>query len=203
MTQNEVAQWCDNLSAVESSNNPIFSPRGMLLPDTDVILAIHYLKFRLPFLVNCRHVYGHQESRNRKDNKNESQPTGMVIENLQEQQATAEVEQGNEQPDNDDTEWLPDDSSDSFSDESAISKLFQCFKQPAVSTINNPYIKEKKPQPKLTREAKLNIVCDKIDEETALHAIDNNQHHPWVPPALLPPYEGSRAMLKIGTTWIT
>ena len=202
MTPREVAQWCDNLSAVESSNNPIFSPRGMLLPDADVILAIHHLKSRLPFLVNCRHVYGHQDTRKKKADKKEK-TTGMVIENPLEQQATAEAKQVTTQPDSDDIESLPDDNNNSFSDESAISELFPCFAQPAVSTTRNPYIKQPQPQPKLTRQAKLNIVCDKVAEETALHAIDNNQHHPWVPPALSPPYEGSRAMLKIGTTWIT
>ena len=64
------------------------------------------------------------ETWSKKDNKNEN-PTGMVIENLQEQQATAEVKQANKQPDSDDIESLPDNNNDSFSNESAISDMYR------------------------------------------------------------------------------
>ena len=37
----------------------------MIKADTDIILAFHQLKRNLQFLVDCKHVYGHQDGRNK------------------------------------------------------------------------------------------------------------------------------------------
>ena len=34
--------------------------------DADLVLAIHSLKSKLPFLVGCRHVYGQQDDKKKK-----------------------------------------------------------------------------------------------------------------------------------------
>ena len=38
----------------------------MIKADADLILAIHHLKNNLKFPVDCRHVYGHQDGKNKK-----------------------------------------------------------------------------------------------------------------------------------------
>lgn len=68
----------------------------MLLPDADVILDPSNPLFEIttPFHCQLPPVYGHQDTRKKKVNKKE-EPTGMVIEDLHEQLATAEVTQAN------------------------------------------------------------------------------------------------------------
>ena len=64
------------------------------------------------------------------------------------------------------------------------------------------------PQTKLQDNPKqaqvlINIACDKIATDTSKNGIINKGNHPPLPPILQPPYEGSRAMLRINDTWIT
>ena len=49
----------------------------------------------------------------------------------------------------------------------------------------------------------INIACDEIATATACQGLINQGAHPPLPPLLLPPYKGSRAMLQINGTWIT
>ncbi len=49
----------------------------------------------------------------------------------------------------------------------------------------------------------INIACDKIATNTSKNGIINKGNHPPLPPILTPPYERSRAMLRINDTWIT
>ena len=52
-------------------------------------------------------------------------------------------------------------------------------------------------------QALTNIACDKIATTTLQHILKNKGAFPPLPPILTPPYEGSRAMLKIDKAWIT
>ena len=58
----EVDEWCDNLRAVHSTNEKIWSPKGMGKPKVDIILAIHQLKKELPNVKDCKHMYAHQDN---------------------------------------------------------------------------------------------------------------------------------------------
>ena len=63
----EVAQWCANETAVMRSNVPPSNPRYTVeAADADLVLAIHIIKSRLPFLVHTRHVYGHQNGKGKR-----------------------------------------------------------------------------------------------------------------------------------------
>ena len=57
----ELDQWCDNKQAVHDSMNFPYRPTDMMGADTDLVLAIHYLKSKLTTTINCQHVYGHQD----------------------------------------------------------------------------------------------------------------------------------------------
>jgi hypothetical protein len=52
----------------------------------------------------------------------------------------------------------------------------------------------------LSDEAHLNNACDKLAKQTAKEFLANPQQE--VPPLMSPPYPGTRAMLRIGDTWI-
>jgi ribonuclease HI len=60
-----VHQWCDNKAAVDRSNSGLTYPGAMLNADADIILAIGHVRQQLSGRANiiCRHVYGHQDSR--------------------------------------------------------------------------------------------------------------------------------------------
>ncbi|KAL7544883.1 hypothetical protein ACHAWF_012867 [Thalassiosira exigua] len=78
----EVVQWCDNEYAVDSSNRPRKTPREVMASDADVIMAIHDLKSRLPFPVEGRHVYGHQDTRGKRTKTKQKKRTRRIqIEN--------------------------------------------------------------------------------------------------------------------------
>ena len=64
MKSTEVEQWYDNLRAVHSTNEEIWSPKGMGKSEADRILAIHHLKKDLPNLKEYKHVYARQDTRN-------------------------------------------------------------------------------------------------------------------------------------------
>ncbi len=55
--------------------------------------------------------------------------------------------------------------------------------------------------PGLSRAALVNVACDTLANETAHHIF--TQDNPPEHPILLPPYKGSRALLKLAGTWIT
>ena len=65
-TPREVRQWCNNKRSVISSREAPIITAGMIKADADLILAIHHLKNNLKFPVECRHVYGHQDGKDKK-----------------------------------------------------------------------------------------------------------------------------------------
>ena len=46
---------------------------GMIQADAGIILAVHHLKNKLQFPVDCRHVYGHQDGKNKKKQEKREQ----------------------------------------------------------------------------------------------------------------------------------
>ena len=50
-----------------SSRDPLNKPSEMIKVDADIILVIYHLKSKLQLTVDCRHVYGHQDGKNRKE----------------------------------------------------------------------------------------------------------------------------------------
>ena len=67
MTPLEIQQWCDNESAVNDSNRPLYTPSAMGKPDADLLLAIHHLRATMEDTssIICRHIYGHQDTKRR------------------------------------------------------------------------------------------------------------------------------------------
>lgn len=64
ITPQAIEQWCDNEAAVNRSTQPIAHPHDMIAPDADIVLALHATRQRLEGTsINCRHVYGHQDSK--------------------------------------------------------------------------------------------------------------------------------------------
>ena len=59
MESTEVEQWYDDVRAVHSTNEEIWSPKGIGKPEADIILAIHRLKKELPNAKDYKHVYAH------------------------------------------------------------------------------------------------------------------------------------------------
>ncbi len=57
-------------------------------------------------------------------------------------------------------------------------------------------------EPTLSLPARLNVLCDRLANETAA-AVLSEGVAPDLPPVLSLPYAGSRALLKIGGTWVT
>ncbi len=136
-------QWCDNEAAVDKANQSYFTPKQMLLPDMDIVLAIRHICTQLERSseVICRHVYGHQDTRTtqvkRTGNNNDSHDAQGILE--------------------EDTATLP---------------------------------------------VRLNVECDKLATETTATLIRQGDT-PHLPPVIEPPYAGSKALLRIGTKWVT
>jgi hypothetical protein len=58
-----IHQWCDNEAAANDSKTPLPMPSAMLKPEADIILAMQHLRSQLDSTtVDCRHVYGHQDT---------------------------------------------------------------------------------------------------------------------------------------------
>ena len=75
----EVGQWFNNKRSVTSSQYIPTRPAGMIKVDAGNISAIHQLKSNLQFTVNCKHVYRHQNGKNKK--KQEKQDKELEEEN--------------------------------------------------------------------------------------------------------------------------
>ena len=67
MSPREIQHWCDNESAVDDSNRPLSTPSAMGKPDADLLLAIHHIRevMATNATIICRHIYGHQDTRDR------------------------------------------------------------------------------------------------------------------------------------------
>jgi len=181
LTPQEIHQWCDNESAVNDSNRPLCTPGAMVKPDADILLAIHHLRTYMESrcTILCRHIYGHQDTRRR---------TPAVFSH-------------------DDKSQIADDhlSSPSWlfpTDEAVDEDIKEDI--PTTPTIHDPTVSLSRPG--TARSAPLsvlsNIECDRLATETSKIALQGD-HRTDLPPTLAPPYPGTRAMLRIGTTWIT
>ena len=69
LSPSKVVYWCDNEHAVVASSTPLVSGKSLMGADADVVLAIHEQRRRLPFPVTVKHVYGHQDGRNKGNSK--------------------------------------------------------------------------------------------------------------------------------------
>lgn len=65
--------------------------------------------------------------------------------------------------------------------------------------LRNPYLHTPKVLPV---EAQVNVLCDRLATETSRAILDGGSSN-GLPLVLQPPFPGSRAMLRIGKTWIT
>ena len=71
LTPEQITQFCDNQRTVVRSMEGLYTPTEMIGPDADLVLAIQALKTKLDFPVECKHVYGHQDSRGHKQGQQE------------------------------------------------------------------------------------------------------------------------------------
>ena len=200
MTPTEVKQWCDNERAVLNCANDPRSPTCMLQADADIILAIRKIHQDMPFEIQCRHVYGHQDSKS--ERKEESVPvkrTKIAIDNADERAVTLEMFPNGEQQDTNKNVTVNEEVSRAEDwIEDAISQAFQQHK------VKNPYekIQSSQSKKKLSLEAKINIACDELATEISA-AVRADGVPEALPSTLQLPYAGSKALLKLGKTWIT
>ena len=70
MESSEVVQWCDNLRAVQNTNEEIWSPKELEKPEVDTILAINHTQKDLHNM-DCRHAYTHRDTKKATKKKRE------------------------------------------------------------------------------------------------------------------------------------
>jgi len=221
LTHTQIQQWCDNESAVNDSNTPLYTPSSMVKPDADILLAIHHLKSQLEAhcSVSCRHIYGHQDTKRRdtpalfcepntldshSDTVDDEFQSLRLHESLWETQSWSSPEATWNQA----TPSLPHNTPPlplplplphlQLPPHQPPTPQPQS-PPPSAATIVPPGTRIEKTQP---LSVTVNIECDRIASETAKLAVDGDANAN-LPPVLLPPYRGSRAMLRIGHKWIT
>ena len=59
MESTDVEQQHDSLRTLNSANKEVSSPKGMGIPEADILLAIHHVKKDLPNVKEYRHRYTH------------------------------------------------------------------------------------------------------------------------------------------------
>ena len=174
----------------------------MISVDADLVLAIHPVKSSLTMPVHCHHVYGHQDTKKKKEKKKEEdeakasmQPDPIDINKCKpapEIAAQFHPTPSNTQqlhtdeiynPARDDYKISFDSNSDSESDTDDESEDGQEIAKP------------------MTTEAMINVRCDMHPSAVTEAAVAGNLANPG--PVLSLPYHGSKAMPKIGDTWIT
>ena len=180
MTPEEVKHWCDNESAVTANNITETCPSMMIAPDADIILAILHHKRGITASVDCQHVLAHQDTRNRVSKEDKEREKKQEAKERRRRIREVDVGEGTHAP-------SPPSS-------------------PQHSTSDDPDTHLPSPHRELgpndlSDEAQMNVACDGIAEEAAKDHISDPQAPD--PLALQPPYEGSKAMLRIGDTWIT
>ena len=214
MTPSEVLHWCDNEQSVASTAKPLSYAGGMLDADADLVLAIHTLKSELPFPVDCRHVYGHQDDKKKQKKMKEMEKAKRKLKELEKAKNARQrqLTQSGPQP-----HHLQPSTSSSFdssdksvtSAEESVIDLF-CLR-PQTST-DPPSEDEKVPgvaqasvmaqaRKERPKEVKINIACDHLATDTTNAALDGGTAPDA--PVLRLPYKGSKAMFKIKGQWIT
>ncbi len=176
ITPMEIQMWFNNESAVSNSNSVISSPSKMTQPDADILLAIHHLRSEMErrCKIHCSHIYGHQDTRRRRSPVVLEASTDALSDSAS--TATATVESHGT--------W-----SVSPPSSPALTPTNLTDRNERVGVTSKPSL------PVL-----LNIKSDKLASSTTSIALGP---HRTDLEAFAPPYPGSRAMLKIGHTWIT
>ena len=174
MSPHDVEQWCDNKESVIHSMVAPTRPRHMIEPEADLVLAIHALKTKLQFEANIKHVHGHQDGKGKRKAEKAREEYQMKL-----------------------TEWeqLSEEESDASTAEAHVKRLFT----PKPPRPIDPF-PETDPQSEKI-EVQINMECDRIASATTAAMLGDGE----IPaqPILSMPYEGSKAVLKIGRRWVT
>ena len=54
-------------------------PKKMIKPDSDIVLAVHKVQYELKGVIPCKHVYGHQGTRKKREAAAEAKNEGLQI----------------------------------------------------------------------------------------------------------------------------
>jgi hypothetical protein len=189
MTPEEVTQWCDNEGAVAATNKKAFyTPSEMLAPDADIILAIMHQKKNAMYSSSCNHVLSHQDTKKRKSKEEKLKEKKERKRERRNRIREVDVGEGTHAPSPPPT---PPQSPTTFE-----------FENPTEINVSSIIVPSRELRCKpLSDEVQMNVACDEIAGEAARDCLEHPEAP--LPPALQPPYAGSKAMLKIGKVWIT
>jgi hypothetical protein len=140
-------------------------PAGMSKADADIILAIHHLKSNPQFPVDCRHVYGHQDEKNRKKQENQDKELEEDNEGFNNE---TEAESRKSKAETETTNMFQ------IGERKREPKGPQEVKQKEMPDLGEEGGTTKK---KLVDEAMKNIVCDDIVTNTTETALRGGIHH--------------------------
>jgi hypothetical protein len=186
MSPEEVTHWCDNEGAVGATNTKALqTPKDALAPDADIILAILHHKQKTGLNSECKHVLSHQDTKKRKTKEEKLQEKKQQQRERRARIREVDVGEGTHAPSPESTP--PPSPSSETSDPSTEPR----------SLVPDRELGKKN----LSDEALMNIACDENADEAAREHMECPEAPP--PDILQPPYEGSKAMLKIGELWIT
>lgn len=90
LTPETITHVCDNEQAVKDSTVPPETPSAMIRAEGDIILAIHHLRSQLPCELDTRHVFAHQDTRKRRQQKPKPVRPKLIIDCVEEQLARQE-----------------------------------------------------------------------------------------------------------------
>ncbi|EED89738.1 predicted protein [Thalassiosira pseudonana CCMP1335] len=206
MSTAEIEQWCDNSSAVTAMNEFPNAPGAMLGADADIILAIHKIKQRLSSKFRCQHVYSHQDDpakMKRIERAKQLAEEKYLRHNPKSRETVpTRVQQRGDEREGDiernATDTLIENGQTQTRGPSPQLARRDDMNTNAMHHERN--IRELAPT-ELSDEAQLNIACDEYVGDTVA-AWSQNRDQP-MPQVLEPPYEGSKALLRIGKLWIT
>ncbi|KAL3762232.1 hypothetical protein ACHAWU_004770 [Discostella pseudostelligera] len=189
---------------VNDSNKPLYTPSAMIKPDADLLLAIHHLRSQMErtISITCRHIYGHQDTKRRNtpqpfdigntSDSDDDDSDDLLLQSIQglgpfspPPQIHTHLDPAG--PHRDDSTILP------HHGPAILDHL--------LNTDSHDSLPPDSRRPNRPLSVSVNIECDRIASETATIAL--TQHRSDMPPVLAPPYPGSRALLRLGTTWIT
>jgi len=176
ITPSEVVHWCDNEQSVRNTRERPYHASAMIASDADLVLAIHHLKSVLPYPVDCRHVYGHQDDDKRKAEREEK------TRKQKEKQAKKAM-------------LSPEPVQDLSAAEESVIELFS-LRNPE----EEPPEEERKGVSGAPRvyppEVQINMACDIMASDTSKAHLESGLNASK--PLLTLPYAGSKAMLRLG-----
>ena len=222
MAPSEVKQWCDNELSVKSSRDAPNRPASMLHADADLVLTIHSLKDKLQYPIDCRHVYGHQDAKKAKDKEskdkrsNSKSPLDKMRDRLDQCQPSQPSSIDGKRPRKEeqsktqhnyeillDVERQETAKPPAFDEETG--RVFGLTSRFDLVPDEDDCKSEERDDPKkkkpLKQNALINIACDEIASGTTAAVLDGGKEPSQK--ILQLPYQGSKAMLRIGKTWIT